>query len=67
MADQQAKLWDTNDVATFLKKSPRTIERMRTDGSGPAYVYIGRTVRYIPGTVRQWTLAQANQTREDKA
>ena len=57
-----SQLWDTDDLANYLKVTPDTIKRMRTDGSGPRYITIRRAVRYVPGHVRQWLDGQATHS-----
>ena len=39
-------LMDTQQAAEMLKISPKTLERMRVEGRGPAFVKVGRCVRY---------------------
>jgi hypothetical protein len=39
-------LLTTEEAARFLSLSPRTLERLRWDGSGPRYCKIRRSVRY---------------------
>ena len=39
-------LMDTRQAAEVLKISPKTLERMRVEGRGPAFVKVGRCVRY---------------------
>jgi len=39
-------LMDTRQAAEMLKISPKTLERMRVEGRGPAFVKVGRCVRY---------------------
>ena len=39
-------LMDTRQAAEVLKISPKTLERMRVEGRGPAFAKIGRCVRY---------------------
>lgn len=58
------RLWDTQDVADFLGKGESTIRRMRTSNEGPPYMVIGRSIRYIPGSVRRWAEATQLQTRQ---
>jgi excisionase family DNA binding protein len=36
------------EAAAHLRANPRTLERWRTAGTGPAYVKVGRQVRYRP-------------------
>jgi len=40
------ELLTTRQAAAFLKVSPKTLERMRVEGAGPAFVKVGRSVRY---------------------
>lgn len=62
----QHQLWDTEDLAAFLRVTVDTVKRMRADGTGPAYITIRRAVRYVPGHVRRWVDGQATvQTRRE--
>src|SRR5262245_41221509 len=46
--------------------SPRTLERWRTQGSGPSYVKVGRKVFYRDSAVDQWLDEQTrSHTREN--
>lgn len=40
------ELISATEAAKFLKVSPRTIERWRTQSSGPPYIRLGRRVWY---------------------
>ncbi|MBO1908111.1 helix-turn-helix domain-containing protein [Microvirga sp. 3-52] len=44
-----------NEVAALLRLSPRTLERHRLAGTGPAYVKLGRRVVYTREAVEAWT------------
>jgi hypothetical protein len=44
----------TDEVATFLRKPPRTLEQWRYRGVGPRYVKAGRDVRYRWQDVETW-------------
>ena len=46
MRELSMPLISEDEVATTLGVSIRKLQRMRTDGEGPAYVKIGRHVRY---------------------
>lgn len=50
---------DTEGVAKRLDISPRTLERMRGDGSGPRYAKAGRAVRYREDWIDEWLEARA--------
>jgi hypothetical protein len=39
------------DLATILRKSPAALGAMRSRGSGPRFVKIGRTILYRPADV----------------
>ena len=48
-------LMTTREVADLLKVSPRTLQRWRLTGLGPAFIrFNDRSVRYAPADVRQW-------------
>jgi predicted DNA-binding transcriptional regulator AlpA len=46
-----------SEVAALLRISPRTLERHRLAGTGPAYVKLGRRVVYSRDTIEAWALA----------
>lgn len=39
------------DAADFLNCSERTLQNWRSKGTGPAYVLLGRSVRYRPSAL----------------
>ncbi len=42
-------------LSRSLKVSPRMLERMRIEGTGPRYIRLGyRTVRYSVEAVQEW-------------
>lgn len=45
-------------VAEQLGVSPRTLERWRRTGAGPAYLRAGRHVRYDSGEIHAWITRQ---------
>ena len=47
----------TQQAADKLGISKRTLEGMRLRGSGPAYVKVGRLVRYTDELLEQWLLS----------
>lgn len=48
----------TEEAADFLRMSPRSLETMRSDGTGPSYCKLGRgpkaKVIYRPSDLRKW-------------
>lgn len=53
-------------VAHRWGKSIRTLLRMRQDGSGPAYVKIGRSVFYLAPDIAAFELASRKTGGEDQ-
>jgi predicted DNA-binding transcriptional regulator AlpA len=47
-------LLTTPEAARFLHLSPRTLERLRWEGSGPRYCKIKRSVRYRESDLLAW-------------
>ena len=47
-------LLSTPDVARITGRSVSTLEKDRLFGTGPAFVKIGRLVKYRPRDVREW-------------
>jgi hypothetical protein len=41
-------------VAEMLGRNPRTLQRWRTKGKGPAFTTIGREVFYEPNDLQEW-------------
>jgi excisionase family DNA binding protein len=56
--DSQFRAYLTqSEVATLLRLSPRTLERHRLAGTGPAYMKLGRRVVYRRENVDAWAAA----------
>ena len=47
-------LWSPDELAAFLGIPPKTLRDWRFKGYGPSWKKVGKHVRYIPETVRQW-------------
>jgi excisionase family DNA binding protein len=47
-------LLPTTEAASRLHMSPRTLERMRSEGTGPAYIKAGRRVLYAEEQLAAW-------------
>ncbi len=68
---QSDLLVDSLDLSKQLKNvSPRSIERWRTTGEGPAFVKVGRRVLYRQSAVERWldqkTRLHTNDTSADR-
>ena len=49
--DDLLTVWDAADI---LLLSPRTLDRYRADGTGPAYYKLGGRVRYKRSDLMAW-------------
>lgn len=52
-------MWDTKTTGKYLNLSARTLERRRIDGTGPEFVKMGKSVRYLPSKVDEWIAKHA--------
>lgn len=52
-------------TADWLGISKPTLQRMRTDGSGPPYIKLGRRVLYQPSALSRWVAAHAVTSTAD--
>lgn len=52
-------MWDTKTTGKYLNLSARTLERKRIDGTGPEFVKLGKSVRYLPSKVDDWIAKHA--------
>jgi predicted DNA-binding transcriptional regulator AlpA len=50
------KLWDIDDVASYLGVTKQTIYSWRTTGYGPAGFRVGKHLRWRAATVIYWTV-----------
>ncbi|MGH3757282.1 helix-turn-helix domain-containing protein [Actinophytocola sp.] len=57
-------LWDTDDVAAFLKVPAKTVREWRHKEEGPRYSRLGKHVRYLASDVMEWV---RNQSQLDAA
>jgi predicted DNA-binding transcriptional regulator AlpA len=48
-------LLEPNEAAAFLKVSLSWLAKARMRGDGPAYVKVGRSIRYVETALIQWT------------
>ena len=54
MADSHQDLLKTPEAAQVLGKNPQELSDWRHQGRGPAYVKIGRSVRYRPSDIESF-------------
>lgn len=52
-------------AATFLGLSPRTLERFRVEGRGPAFLKLGRRVVYSRDDLVRWAEGQRRRSTSD--
>jgi hypothetical protein len=60
MADSLLNLRTPEEAAKALLRSPRTLERWRTNGTGPDFVRLGRLVAYTDGALNAYVARQVN-------
>ena len=58
MDGQELYPMDEEEAATYLKVSPRTLQKWRQIRRGPAYVSQGRRVTYLRPDLNAWLLSQ---------
>ncbi len=51
---QNSDILTTHEAARLLKISRKTLERMRVEGTGPAFCKAGRSVRYRMQDLTAW-------------
>lgn len=56
-------LLEIREVAAYLKVSPPALEKWRLTGKGPAFIRIGRLIRYRRSDLDRW-LAEQTVGRE---
>lgn len=61
------KFLTTDELAAMLDCSVRHVIAMREKGTGPAYITVGRAIRYSPGSVQSWldSVKQSGPRRKD--
>jgi predicted DNA-binding transcriptional regulator AlpA len=47
-------LMTPKEVATFLSIHEQSLQRMRSQGTGPVFVQVGGAIRYQKSAVRDW-------------
>lgn len=60
---EQTVYLTTTEAASYLRLSPRTLERLRVDGTGPKFLKAGQGVRakvlYRPADLQAWLEGQS--------
>ena len=51
------------ELATELRRNPRTLDRWDVLGMGPPRTHVGRKVLYRRASVQKWLVAQEHQGR----
>ena len=59
------KYLSTRDAATWLGLSPRTLDRYRVSGDGPAFHRFGGRVRYLAADLDDWASARRRLSTSD--
>ena len=60
------KLKDVNEAADILAASPITLNHWRCTGEGPAFVKIGRLVRYDVADLAAWIQSRKVQSTSEQ-
>jgi predicted DNA-binding transcriptional regulator AlpA len=47
-------LWGVQEVAKYCQVPVETVRKWNSERSGPAFMKIGKYVRYVPSEVRNW-------------
>ena len=59
------KYLSTREAAAWLGLSPRTLDRYRVSGDGPAFHRFGSRVRYLAADLEAWASARRLSTSDD--
>lgn len=57
---QAGRLLTTEEVAAVLGVSPGYVKQLRYTDKGPAFIRLGRAIRYAPGDVMAYARAVRN-------
>jgi excisionase family DNA binding protein len=64
-ARKQSPFLTSEQAATYVGLSRRTLEKMRTTGDGPVYRKHGRYVRYHIADLDAWSTARSQSSTSD--
>lgn len=53
-------------LAERIGQTERTLSEWRTRGDGPAFIRVGKTVRYRPESVDAWLLSREHNSTKDE-
>ena len=68
MSGQPTKYLGTREAAAFLGLSPRTLDRYRVTGEGPAFHKFGARILYAKADLEEWAAARRmTSTSDDRA
>jgi hypothetical protein len=56
--DSNERLLSPKDAANFLRVSMSWLAKARMRGDGPPFVKLGRSIRYLEGTLVRWIKAR---------
>jgi len=65
MAEQFRALLNESSVAKQLHFEVKTLQAWRCRGGGPAFVRVGRLIRYAPESVQLWILSRTVQSTSE--
>ena len=65
MNDQSGDYIDTREAAAFLGLSPRTLDRYRVTGEGPAFHKFGARILYARADLQAWAGARRMTSTSD--
>jgi predicted DNA-binding transcriptional regulator AlpA len=61
------EIFDTQTLANITGQSESRFEKLRLRGGGPAYLKLGKSVRYRRADVLQWLNAQVARSTSEGA
>ena len=65
MSGQPTKYLGTREAAAFLGLSPRTLDRYRVTGEGPAFHKFGSRILYAKADLEAWAAARRMTSTSD--
>ena len=69
MSDEERQHWqeyfDTRAAAGYVDMSPRTLEKLRSIGGGPAYYKLGG-IRYLQSDLDAWLASRRRVSTADR-
>lgn len=65
MAQEIEPLLTEGQAAAIILVKPNTMAKWRVTGEGPAFVYIGRAVRYEPREIRRYIATRTRRSTSE--